>query len=325
MKWEVSFDGGFWNNCGNTGTEVSINKSFSWGDEKWTVMAAYICKEGLVVDYSVEIDLEKFNAFLDKWDLRNGGYENLSRMEQEKIESEQPMNFGFRSSLVCNGKLLESCSGSSICWIPSSCQLAEGAQDTEPMYFINHYNLDENKAWVLWRCNYRWHQREEQIKILEISFEREKKRYAVSPIGNLEKGRKAVVKHPITGETYTVTALEVSNETYDESIFNNPALEYPTHFKAMSYSIEPEMEHNSFAIQDASEGDSPRRRERGVDGITSVSAISVFGGARSVAAINTKKAQTACSSMHFDSEFEPDWMPVFFIKELDDIAVRIER
>lgn len=30
-EWGVSFEGGFWNNLGNIGTEVSINQPFTWG------------------------------------------------------------------------------------------------------------------------------------------------------------------------------------------------------------------------------------------------------------------------------------------------------
>lgn len=322
-EWRVSFDGGFWNHQGNIGDEVGINKSFTWGDEKWLVSAAYIFDEGLVVDYSVEINLDKFNSFLDKWNLREDGYEQLSRIEQERIESEQPMNFGFLSKLVCNSSMLESCSGSSICWIPLSCQVDEYVQDNEARRFMKHYNLDENKAWVLCRRSYRWNKKEEQIKTLEISFEREKKRYAVNPVGNLVKGGKAEVENPITGQKHTITALELSDEIYDKSIFNNPSIEYPTHFKTMTYSIEPEIDNDSFTIQDIFEGDSPRMREQSADGPVAM-AVTFIGGAHSVVGINLKNAKYACSSMHFDDDYEVNWMPVFFIKEQEDIVVKID-
>ena len=323
-EWGVSFDGGFWNNGGNIGIEVSINHPFTWGDEKWDVTAAYICDEGLVVDYSVEINLDRLNTFLDKWNSKKDSYENLSRVEQERLENEQPMNFGFRSKLTCNGSMLETCSGSSICWVPSSCHVDEYMQDIETKRFMKHYNLDENKAWVLWRCSYRWNQKEDQLKSLEISFERDKKRYAVSLIGNLERGATADIENPITGEKHTITALEISNETYDESIFNNPSMEYPTHFKAMAFSIEPDIDGLSFVIQDATEGDSPRLKEQSPDGPVAM-AVSIIGGARGLTGINKKNVKSACSSMHFDDVFEVNWMPIFFIKELENVVVRIEQ
>lgn len=106
--WGVAFEGGFRDHQGNIGKEIGINHSFSWGDEKWTVAAVYICDEGLVLDYSVEINLDRLNTFLDKW------------------------------KLTCNGNMLESCSGSSICWIPLSCHADEYIPDTEAKRFVRH-------------------------------------------------------------------------------------------------------------------------------------------------------------------------------------------
>lgn len=322
-EWGIAFEGGFWNNRGSIGTKLTINHPFSWGDEKWTIEAAYICDEGLVVDYAVEINLDKFNSFLDKWNLRKDDYEDLSRIEQERIENEQPMNFGFRSKLTCNGKTLESGSGSSICWVPLSCHVDEYMHDREVKRVMKHYDLDEDKAWVLWRCSYRWEQKEEQLKTLAISFEREKKRYAVNPIGDLEKGCTADIENPLTGQKHTITVLELSNEICDASIFHNPDMEYPTHFKAMTYRIEPEMDRVSFVVQDAFESDSPRMKAQNSDGPIAM-AVSFIGGARGLTGMHTKNVRSACSSMHFDDAYQVNWMPVFFMKELDDITVNVD-
>lgn len=322
-EWGVSFEGGFWNHPGNTGTEVSIHHSFTWRDEKWTVVAAYICDEGLVVDYSVEINLDRLHAFLEKWNLCKDGYESLSRIEQERIENEQPMNTGFRSKLSCNGTVLKSDTGSSMCWIPVSCHVDEHLHDMEAKRFMKHYNLDEDKAWVLWRCAYRWNQKEVQLKDLEISFVRDKKRIALNPIGNLRKGAAASICHPVTGQKHTITALEVSDGICGSSAFSNPGLEYPAHFRTMEYSIEPDIDGLSFAVQDAVEGDSPRMKGQSSEKPAAM-AVSMIGGTRGHTGTNTKNIRSACSSMHYSDEYEVNWMPVFFVKELDDIVIRIK-
>lgn len=53
-------------------------------------------------------------------------------------------------------------------------------------------------------------------------------------------------------------------------------------------------------------------------------AMSIIGGAQRLSGLNTKKAKSACSSMHFDDDYEVNWLPVFFIKELEDIVIRID-
>ena len=48
--------------------EITVNKSFIWGDMQWHVPAVYACEKGLVVDYCVEIDPEKIKSFFEKWE-----------------------------------------------------------------------------------------------------------------------------------------------------------------------------------------------------------------------------------------------------------------
>lgn len=80
---------------------------------------------------------------------------------------------------------------------------------------------------------------------------------------------------------------------------------------------------NEKSIRDAHEGDSPRMKEQSLDGPAAM-AVSIIGGARGLTGIHKKNVRSACSSMHFDVDYEVDWMPVFYIRELGDIVVRIE-
>ena len=321
-EWKVTFEGGFWGHQGIAGEEIKINKSFHWEKENWILPAVYIFDEGLVADFCVEIDLDKLNSFLDKWNLRNGGYAHHSRMDQETIESEHPMHIGFRNKLICNGKLLHTSSGSSINWIPSSCHVDEYVEDIETRRFMKHYDLDEEKAWILWRWVYRWDKKEKEIKTLKFFLEREEKRCAGTPVGNLKKGEMVEIKNPITGFSHTITVQEVSYEEFDAWGVRVSDMEYPTHFTIMTYSITPEIDTVRFTFQDACEGDSPRMKEYHEDG-PAASAVSIIGGAHGVSGINTKNTRTACSSMHFEKTYDVNWMPVFYVKEMQDMQVEI--
>ena len=48
--WAVTFEGGFWGVYGKPGKELSLGKTFFWAGDEWLVPAAYICKEGIVLD-----------------------------------------------------------------------------------------------------------------------------------------------------------------------------------------------------------------------------------------------------------------------------------
>lgn len=323
QEWTVTFEGGFWNPQGESGKEIQINHSFEWEDEKWTIPSIYLCEEGLVVDYCIEINLNKLNSFLDKWNLRDGEYDQFSETDMEQIQQEQPMNICFRSKLICNGRQLESRGGCCISWIPSSCQVSEILRDIESEQCIKKYDLDVDKAWVLWRCSYGWmDKKEEHITSLEISFEREAKTYVGTSIGALAKDDVIEMVNPATGEQYKLTVLAVSDEEYDASIFQNPNMEYPTHFKSIIYQLEPDIDNLSFTLKDCCGGDSPRMIELDENGPVAM-AVSVFAGANPSGTNFAKNAKTACSSMHFDQEFHVEWAPCFHEKEMEDILVKI--
>lgn len=315
-EWSVSFRGGFWGNEGTPGQEVKLCKSFTWGDEKWNALSAYICEEGLVVDFGVEISLEKLNAFLDKWDLRGGEFERYTKLEQEMIQNEQPLKIGFRSELVCNGRMLRSDSGCSISWIPSSCHLDENVHDIDSRRIMSHYGLDTDKAWALWRCTYRWTgQKEQELHSMELSLKRDPKRYAGMPFTCPEKGASVEVENPVTGEKYWLTVQEISHEEIDPSVFRNPSMEYPTHCMEMTYSVEPDIDNQYFTLQDMREGDKPRSATPD----SPIAMIAVIGGTN-VAKVGDK---FAVSSMHFDTEFDVEWVPMFSVKEMEDIRIGI--
>lgn len=323
-KWAVTFEGGFWGHEGSVCEEIKINNPFAWDKEKWGITSIYTCDEGLVVDYCIEVDLDKLNSFLDKWNLRGGEYVEYSNMEQETIQNEHPMNICFQSKLICNGKMLETRSGSSISWVPASCNVDEFFPDMETRLAMKHYELDENKAWVLWRNSYKWEEREETIESVEIRLNRDAKKYIGKSIGNPSQGAEVEIENPATGQKYKMTVQDVSDEEYDSSLFNNPNMEYPTYFKTMTYSIEPDIDSMSFTFQDACEADHPRMKEQDENGTVAM-CVSVIGGNRGMVGINMRNTRAVCSSLHFEKEYEVEWVPIFLVKEMEDKVVSIKK
>ncbi len=321
-EWAVTFEGGFWGEQGTTGKSVPIQKSFSWGNENWTLLSVYLCDEGLVADFSVEICSDSFKAFLNKWNIQSPGFESFLKIDQERIENEHPLNIDFRSDVTCNGRKLISDSGCSITWIPASFQLEEYTPDLESRRIMNHYDLDPDKIWVVWRCSYRWEKREEQIGSLKIRFERQKKQYIGTPLGRLEKGAVIPIENPKTKETYILSVQELSDQEYDASVFRSPDMEYPTHFKALTYSMKPEIDNLSFTLRDFCEGDQPRQKSQNENGPMSMG-VSFIGGAHSITGITSGTSKIACSAVHFEKDFEMNWVPIFSLKELEDIVIEV--
>ena len=155
-EWKVTYDGGFWNNEGNAGVEVSIGKTFYWGEEKWYIPSAYICDKGLVIDYFMEVDPFQVKAFIDKWDLHNEESNHYTKEQQEQIQREHPLNVSFHGHAHLNGQELQSDRGCGLVWLTDYCQPDGCCRDAEAQSALEHYGLDMNRAWAIHRWSYRW-------------------------------------------------------------------------------------------------------------------------------------------------------------------------
>lgn len=333
-EWSVTFAGGFWSEQGTPGEEVKLNKLFAWSDEKWNALSAYICEEGLVIDFGVEISLDKLNAFLDKWNLRNGEHNGYSEAEQALIRDEQPMEISFRSILTCNGNILRSSSRCSLSWIPSSCHLGE-CNPIEARRFLSHYGLETDKAWVLWRCSYRWNtQKESKLDSMNLAMMREAKRIVGQSFSCPEEETSVEVANPISGETYRLNVHEITRSEIQRPAFHNSDLEYPTHYLMMTYTMEPDIANRFFSLRDCSHGDSPRQKHPDPNALEatmySAASVGIIGGADGPTALifgspqtNQENHHAACSALHFDAVGEVEWSPVFQVKTVEDIQVTV--
>ena len=67
--WQVTFEGNFWGAHGKPGKELQLGAAFSWAGDEWLVPAAYVCKEGMVLDIIKHVPVEKLFSFREKWEL----------------------------------------------------------------------------------------------------------------------------------------------------------------------------------------------------------------------------------------------------------------
>lgn len=91
----------------------------------------------------------------------------------------------------------------------------------------------------------------------------------------------------------------------------------------MNYDISPKIPRDEISVNDRSEPEKPR-------GIIApcgkaASAIGIIGGADGPTVIVTSSAsgRTACSSLYYEPEYEPDWCMVFYKKPKDDIEFEL--
>lgn len=330
-EWKVTYDGGFWSNEGNAGIEVTIGKTFYWGKEKWYIPAAYICDKGLVIDYFMEADPVQIKKFIDKWDLFNEEHNHYTMEQREQIEREHPLNVHFCGHATLNGQSLQNGHGCGLSWLTEYCLPQGSRHDVETRRILEHYGLDVNRAWAIHRWSYEWGEANGlDIQSLTVRMERQQENIAGQHFVTPAVGERITLSHPLTGQTYTLTVHEVEQQDFPEHVFRDSNMEYPSHFLAISYSLEPDIHDRGFMIQDCAEGDHPRQKKRDPSEFEPVvfahaAAIGVIGGADGPTAItmgrSAPKLHVACSSLHFEPVNEVEWRAVFSEKLMDDVDV----
>ena len=328
LEWNVSFDGGFWGGDGKPGKEVIIGKHFSWGSEKWYIPAAYICDEGLVVDYCMEAEPAGVKAFIDKWDLLNEDRNHYTQEQREQMEREHPLNADFYGKITCNWQELQEGHGCGVTWLPASCVPAGVRQNDTAKGILTHYGLDETKAWSFHRWSYPWgNAASHDLYALSVRMERQRENIAGQHFVTPAIGESIILTHPLTGKTYTLTVHELEQQELPEHLFPDSNMEYPNHMISMSYSLDPDITGRGFMIQDCSDGDKPRRKKASTTEEHSVlaAAIGVIGGVDGPTAVfmgaRAPKLHAACSSLHFEAVEEVEWRAVFSEKLMEDIDV----
>lgn len=326
-EWKVYYHSGFFSRCGreHCGTEIPVGKVFSWDDELWHIPAVYACTSGLVVDYCVEVPLERVYAYTDKW----SNQESLSKKQVRQMTQENPLCFSFESEVCVNGHTMNSEFGNGQCWDPTLLE-TDGFND-EAKWIMEHYGLDEQKAWRFHRITYPWAtRRKPKISEMRVTLTASPVYLPATKIHTPTVGETVLLSHPLTGKEYILTAEEVEQTKLDDDAFSDDTMEYPTHFTQMVYTLTPPTEDSHFQIADCADGDSPRAKvqnEWNLFSPTATSCVMVCGitaGVRaSTSQMQEKQYRVACSSLHFEPVDDVEWSIGFRENLREDVTIQL--
>lgn len=315
--------------------KIVINKSFSWGNNSCFIPAVYYCREGIVVDQFFKIPTAKFQGFLDKWQITEDNPDAFTQEQLRQIEKENPMNIEFSSFLTVDGKKLRNNHCHYGYWTPLSNEL--NAQNADSKKVLDYYKLDASFCWVLRRITYT-PQKGELLAIpprkISLTLSKTPSAKSCGTFVAEKAGETVKLLHPVSGEEFTLTVVDIKAENIDALKHMDDALEYPTYLVDMAYAVPEGVTNESFRITDSAPSDEPRLKvdapsSNGVDINGSVAAIGIIGGADGPTAVfvGSKKSdgniRHALSSLRFEPTEKIVWQADFYIKEIDDISVDI--
>lgn len=330
-EWIVTFDGGFWSNDGTPGKEIRVEKRFSWCEEKWYIPAIYLCDEGIVVDYCKEADCAAIEAFIDKWDLLNEHKNHYTNEQRDQMSLEHPLSRDANISAIVNGQLVRENHGCGVSWIPSSVVPQGGPRENTVQKLMDHYNLDPDKAWSINRCSIPWsHEKTSDIWTMELRMEPREASIPGIRFFAEREGDNFKFVHPITEMEHVLTVREIESKELSKTHFQDETMEYPRFFKAMTYTVEPDIDRNHMVVLDCADGDSARPKKnisREKESITA-SSIGVIGGASGPVGVILGNAvprtlHAACSAVRFEPVDHVEWRIVFREKLKEDIQITL--
>lgn len=331
-EWRVTCNGGFLPNDGEPGKEITVNRDFMWGEEKWKITAVYLCDDGVVMDAFKQAEPEELSAYIDKWAFQLEYEQDCTEQQREEMAREHPLNVDFNCTLILNDGEIGRSVGYGLAWIPPELISDGEAQDGEAEYVLEHYGLDRSKGWMIARSIFPAADIvAEDISGLSVRFEREEESITARRFLTPDVGGSVTVTDPFDGHEYTVTVIGNETQELPEHAFGNSDMEYPRCMCSMSYSVSPEIEGGRLFLRDCAPSDSPRARKKKQELSSEAAVIGIIGGADGPTAVSAVSAvprtapsmHCAVSSLHYEPPKNVEWRAVFRAKTMEDITVNI--
>lgn len=317
-KYKVFYQGSLYGHFGrdHAGKELAVNKSFTWGGEEWLVPSVYFCGKGLVADMFKKVSVDSFREFIEKFGLdENSDCDGFSDEQQAEIEAENPLNSDISGSIQFGGRKSDMEFSSADCWNPLFPDSGDAAEA-----LLDIYGLDKSFCWLAVRMSIPWRGRKpKKSDSLTLQLRAEKIPVPGAHFKANRPGDKTEFTNPATGKTHILTVTDIKRQSLAQ--FPHIGKDEPKFFTLLRVEISPEISKDALLITDCAEGD---RTHKGALP-RNASAIGIIGGADGPTVIISEyeSGHTACSSMHFEPEYEPDWCMVFYNKPKEDIEIEL--
>lgn len=334
-EWKVYFGSGFGeHHTGHDkpGKEILVNTRFTWGGHVWYIPAVYACGQGLVADLCMEVEPSGLRAFLEKWQPWTHGDREFTPEEHDRFMAEHPQDFSFNLKTEVNGRELHRRGGSGFGWAPASCRPEHAheepcRQDWEALWLMEHYHLDPERAWTFERRSFSWATKAKPaLRTLKLYLSQCPQPVSGPRFTVHGPGDAVPFTCPVTGEAHTLHVAEYEAHEMDPSHLSE-GWEYPTHYTAMSYVVEPELPRQALTVRDCAQGDHPRMKQSpfSADQACSVGIIGSAAGPAAILLANGKSGhpRAACSSLRFQPPEQIEWRIVFYQNTAEDMEIEL--
>lgn len=251
------------------------------------------------------------------------------------MAAENPLEFSFHPAAVVNGQEHPYKRGSGSYY---NCCVDWNSQEPEGKLLGEHYGLNPEKVWSLWRFAFPWGRRK-RVKSLSLRLKAGPLPLPGSVFQVRGPGDRVELAHPKTGKKSILTVKSLQ-AIHHRELPRIEGWELPGHLWELVYTLEPEQE--GFSLQDTVDNDPVRQKHLpgnsvGVGPMAAFAAvhshaasIGIIGGADGPVSLYVREealplCHTAFSALHFQPAEQVTWLPVFQERPWPDQLLPLEK
>ena len=244
-KWEVGLGIGFSDYChkGAAGKELAVNRQFQWHGDSWSVPGIYLCENGIVVDYFLEVEANRIKAFIEKWEGCDEDFMSVEDRMYRKLEN--PLELHCTGTLKVNERNFRCKQSFTSVWNPWT------DNPWQTRRTLEHYGLDLDKGYLLRRECYLRKGKLPSIRTIDITLSAAPVCVPGQRFIAPAAGEHFTFLHPDTGKKHRFTVVSQSREALNPNFLSN----HPCCYTKLVYELDPPIDEPWFQVADCAPGD----------------------------------------------------------------------
>ena len=291
-RWDVGMNSAFGDYCdkNDAGTELNVNREFSWQGETWCVPAVYLCENGIVVDSYLMVSPGKLSQYQEKW----GTTTALSVEDEMRRQLEDPLKMDAVGKLIVNGKEAPRRPLHSIIWNPST------ENSWQARRTLEHYGLSREYGYLLRREIFLRKSNNPPIRNMDLLLCAEPVSIPGQRFIAPKNGEFMDFTHPVTGENHTMTILSQTRESLNHNYMSND----PCCYTRLNFTVDPPINRELLSVVDCDEAE-------GAVNLNALRSSGKLSGA----------GHNGVSSLRYTPAEQITWRMIFKLKTRPDMSI----
>lgn len=291
-RWDVGMNSAFGDYCdkNDAGTELNVNREFSWQGETWCVPAVYLCENGIVVDSYLMVSPGKLSQYQEKW----GTTTALSVEDEMRRQLEDPLKMDAVGKLIVNGKEAPRRPLHSIIWNPAT------ENSWQARRTLEHYGLSREYGYLLRREIFLRKSDNPPIRNMDLLLCAEPVSIPGQRFVAPKNGEFMDFTHPVTGENHTMTILSQTRESLNHNYMSND----PCCYTRLNFTVDPPINRELLSVVDCDEAE-------GAVNLNALRSSGKLSGA----------GHNGVSSLRYTPAEQITWRMIFKLKTRPDMSI----